>query len=142
MAYSLPKRIKIISVTSLRSFPLTQDQLSLDFRVRESPVCQKPSRPLNWLLVESAVFVRKNAHLLKVCTQTLTRSKHGCAGIPKTTSSSFAVGIHRESLPPSTSMNAANSSKSSSMASKLYGFFGGMYLSCLPSLMTDQDREG
>ena len=46
-------------------------------------------------------------------------------------SSSLAVGIHIESLPPSTNITSANSRMSSSIASKLYGFLGGMKSSFL-----------
>jgi len=58
-------------------------------------------------------------HLLKVCVQILISSRLGWDGISRTRASSFAVGIQNASLPLSTSVVAAKSMRSSSMASKL-----------------------
>lgn len=67
----------------------------------------------------------EDSHLLNFCTQITTRSSDGCVGTGISCSSSFAVGIQNDSLPFSTRVAAAKARISSSMAKKLYGFFGG-----------------
>lgn len=60
-----------------------------------------------------------DSHLLNGCMHSLTICSLRFCGIRISTSSSFAVGIHIDSLPSSTNVEAANSRTSSSIASKL-----------------------
>jgi hypothetical protein len=66
------------------------------------------------------------AHLVKTCLQEVTSSKLGWKGTGSSCSSSLAVGIQKQSLPPSSSEATAKASRSSMIATSPYGFFGGL----------------
>lgn len=66
--------------------------------VRLASVREEAARPYRSQLGTS-IADGLYSHLLKSCTQVLTRSRPGWSGTESSTSSSLAVGIHTDSLP-------------------------------------------